>query len=208
MKKEQKNQIGLPQEIHPKQTFLKINYDQSLFIPPEGDTNLNASDFSHKSIQAQPIQPISQNDNLILKSYLIDHMTVEVREKVFEGSNFGSGYETKIALKNHNSYLIGNMEELRLRENEKEVYFGSSPQLDSLIRAIIYIPSLNAYFIVYSDNLYRKDVDDKPPYLYTDQIFNEFPKTEFVLFSEFHQRLFTSDFRGKNLGHQSPDQKN
>ena len=74
---------------------------------------------------------------------------------------------TYLALKNTSSYLIGTHQKgLKMIEENSEVYSGRLPIKDRSLRDVIYIPTENCYLLNHNDQLFRKDIDENPPYLY------------------------------------------
>ena len=53
-------------------------------------------------------------------------------------------------------------------EDGAQLYLENLSTNDRLLCDTIYIPPLNCYFLSLNEKLYRKDIDDKPPYLYLD----------------------------------------
>ena len=80
------------------------------------------------------------------------------------------GNSTHIAVKNEKSFMIGThfLKGIRVIEEESEVYSGKLHVRDASLYDIIYIPPVNSYFLASETKLYRKDIDDKPPYLFID----------------------------------------
>ena len=72
-----------------------------------------------------------------------------------------------VALKNSKSFLIGtNRKGVLLVEDEIQVFRGQLPVFNKPLKGIVYIPTLNSYFLIHDSNLYRKDINNKPPYLF------------------------------------------
>ena len=86
------------------------------------------------------------------------------------------GQVTEVALKSLNSHLIvinGTkppfQTELRLRDDGVEVYSGTLTGNITYLCDIIYLPApFNCYLLAGWHHLYRKDIDDKPPYFFMD----------------------------------------
>ena len=76
---------------------------------------------------------------------------------------------TLLAIKNHNSYMIGSKGKgAKLVENNTEIYSGKLPVEDKWLQDIIYVTHLNSYLIYHNDRLYKKDIDNKPIYLFLE----------------------------------------
>ena len=78
------------------------------------------------------------------------------------------GYQwTHVALKNPNSFLIGTFGMgLKLIEDSIFLYTGKLPPGNQNLFDIIYIPSLKFYLIATLNQLYRKDINGKPPFMF------------------------------------------
>ena len=73
---------------------------------------------------------------------------------------------TYIYMKNPTSYMIGTDEKgIKVIEEGAEIYSGTLPGEEAWLRDIIYISHLNCYLMADESKLYRKDIDEKPPYL-------------------------------------------
>ena len=96
------------------------------------------------------------------------HLSVELSKDCHKEGVIG-GKDTLVALKSTNSYLVGTWGKgIILTENGAEIYSGSLPVEGKSLRDIIYITPLNCYILSHDKKLYRKDIDDKPAYLYMD----------------------------------------
>ena len=74
---------------------------------------------------------------------------------------------THIAMKNHDSFLIGTTwKGIKLVEKNIQSFCGTLSGLYRSIKDIIYLPSLNCYLIACQNSLYRKDIDNRSPFLY------------------------------------------
>ena len=100
---------------------------------------------------------------------------------------------TFIALKNEKSFLVcSSYKGLIVLENEVEVYSGKLPVGVQSTSKIVYAPPPhNCYFIIFETRLYRKNINDKPPY-----VFMHAPRGERfygrLTYSKFLQRLVLS----------------
>ena len=74
---------------------------------------------------------------------------------------------TYLALKNANSYMVASMGTgLKVIENGEVLY---SAKHSGTVFSTIYIAHLNCYLLYHHHaKIYRKDIDDQPPYLYMD----------------------------------------
>ena len=101
------------------------------------------------------------------------------------------GHWSFFAFKNPTSFAIGTSGNgMKVIENSKLIHSVPFPTgvLADLLD-IIYIEQLDCYLLNYNDNIYRKDIDDKPPYLYMD-INSNWRVRKFFRYSKVNQRLF------------------
>ena len=92
------------------------------------------------------------------------NLVKECREKDIIGGNW-----TLVGLKNENSFLIGTSRNgLRLIDNGLDLYSDINRLSDDSLYDIIFISVINCYLIASYEKLYRKNIDDRPPYLYLD----------------------------------------
>ena len=76
------------------------------------------------------------------------------------------GEDTAIGLKGEDSFLIGtDCKGIVLVENGIQLYSGV---IEGYLSEIVYVSPLNSYLFAHFDEIYRKDVDSKPPYLFLD----------------------------------------
>ena len=83
-------------------------------------------------------------------------------------SGLVGGSMTHLALKDHSSYLIGTVfRGLKLIENGAQVYSANLPEENNFFFDIYYVPPpLNYYLLIFKDQIFRKDINHKPPYLF------------------------------------------
>ena len=121
----------------------------------------------------------------------IDKIEISL-EEVFDSKEVGvTKTPSHICFKNQSSFLLGfNSQGYNLIESGNTVYSTSKFPVDGgSFHSPIYIPDLDCYIFsnVYASDskLYRKDIDDKPAYLYYDA------QVSFSLigYSNFYQRL-------------------
>ena len=117
-------------------------------------------------------------------------LRIEELDNHFE-KNFIEGSMTMVAVKNHKSYMIGTMRKgLKLLENNMEVYSARLFYTQAYLRDMIYIEDLDCYLMSYNEKLFRKDIDDQPPYLYLDKICG-YRAGACLRYSKMHRRLIT-----------------
>ena len=95
-------------------------------------------------------------------------LSIHHRESLSDKRLIGGDF-THLALKNPSSYLIITWRKgLKLVEEGSLLYSHSLPVYGALLHDVIYVKPLNCYFIHFNLKLYRKDIDNKPPYIYMD----------------------------------------
>ena len=88
-------------------------------------------------------------------------------EKISDHSDQEPVYNVLIAFKSRKCYAIGtNPQRLMLIENFIKIYSGRFLVDSKEIQDIVYIDHLDCYILNYDYKLYRKDIDNSPPYLY------------------------------------------
>ena len=93
-------------------------------------------------------------------------VNIELVKNYEEKSRIG-GQVTSIALKDHNSILIATLfKGLSVFENDIQVYTGPLPGKQRSLFDTTYYPPLNCYFMASFSQLFRKDINDKPAYLF------------------------------------------
>ena len=104
-------------------------------------------------------------------------------------------YNTFLGLKDRHSFLIGTfLKGMILVENGREIFSGRLPTYES-IRDIIYIPALDCYFLDHGDKLYRKDINDKPAYIFMDLKFGYILGSSFRYSQIYHRLLIAKDYK-------------
>ena len=93
---------------------------------------------------------------------------VKTVKKYRDDKEIVGGSKTHIAFKNNtNNFAVGTFGSgLRLVKNDYQIYCQRLPEKCNVIQDIVYIPCLNCYLLACLDKIYRKDIDDKPPYLW------------------------------------------
>ena len=96
---------------------------------------------------------------------------------------------TVMGVKNDYSYLVGTFTKgLKLIE---DCYIKYSAVLPGVLRDIIYIPDLNSYFLSHSGQLWRKDINDSPPYVFMNVFCGCWTGASFQ-YSTLHKRLIVN----------------
>ena len=79
------------------------------------------------------------------------------------------GDRSHLAIKDHESYLIGTAgERLRVIEDNQVVYCDAFSEYYAPLKDVVYVEHLNCYLLDFNSAIYRKDIDDQPPYFYMD----------------------------------------
>ena len=80
----------------------------------------------------------------------------------------GGGW-TSLAVKSSSSYIIGTWgRSIKVIENLGQVFSGKLPVAGTGLTDVVYIKHLDCYLLDHNNQVFRKDVDDKPPYLFMD----------------------------------------
>ena len=97
-----------------------------------------------------------------------EDLKVVVEELRHHSGVVGSS-KTFIAFKNETSYAIGTFRAgLKVVEVDNEVYSEYFSEDQARLDDIVYIHHLDCYLLKLYGKVYRKDVDENPPYLYMD----------------------------------------
>ena len=153
---------------------MELNRHQEDVLLPDGQPQVE-----------EGFQPIE--DDLKLENV---HLTVE-KVKDFYKMHFIGGTKTLLGMKNSNNFLIATQRRgLILIKDGIQIYIGKLSGGYGDLKDIIYIPSLNCYFLALVEKLYRKDIDDKPGYLFMDVNYG-FRTGGCFRYSDLNQRLIT-----------------
>ena len=118
------------------------------------------------------IQKLKQENTVLLQEFLLNQLKkfkLNVEEiKNHKGHLIGV-QKTFIAMKDKSSYLIGSWRRgLKLIQQNTEVYSEELIEDYQHIRDLVYIDHLDCYIMECNGPLYRKDIDENPPYLWMD----------------------------------------
>ena len=106
-----------------------------------------------------------------------------------DGPNISGLSWTFVAFKNPSSLLFGTYSKgIVLVENGSLLYCKMLGKEAEQVREITYINHLNCYLLKSNYKMYRKDIDEKPPYLYMDISCGFCPGSAFR-YSNFNQRV-------------------
>ena len=159
---------------------------------------LKKSNQSSKGVQISQEGPSYNTERIIIKRNLGQKKgsVPSIRElkpkKSYLGKSLIGGNETQLAMKNHNSYFIGTRKKgFTVIENGYQVNYGMLPVYKAALKDVLYIPCLDCYFMDYNEKLYRKDIDNKPPYPYMDDVVFgcSYRCGGSFIYSEIHQRV-------------------
>ena len=114
--------------------------------------------------------------------------------KDYSDNPYIGGSWTRIAIKNHDSYLIGSKGKgILVIENGKTVYEGAFSSTASDIYNTVYVKDCDCYFLILSGKLYKKSIDSLAPQLWINGGF-EWPgwgQCASLLYSEKTKRIVT-----------------
>ena len=101
------------------------------------------------------------------------NLTVETFKDQNVGNDQNPSFYGNIVMKNPSTYmelfelvLPGHGLRLKVIKNGKEIYSELPPDLCSVICPSVYVDTLDCFFFIQKNNLYRKDIDDQPPRIY------------------------------------------
>ena len=102
------------------------------------------------------------------------------------------GTWTYLAMKSYDSFIIGTKKRgLKVFENGIEVYSEKYVQDNRSLTDLIYIDHLNCYLMDYDNKIYRKDIDNQPPYFFMKCLCGLRIGASFS-YSRLHKRLIVS----------------
>ena len=121
---------------------------------------------SNKATQIQASLGAQLNEDLQLRTSVEGRIKIRVEEIAdHRKEKLIGGWATKIAFKNPNSYLITSNEQgMKLVEENKTLFLGKlpkDPQWVRNVKEVIYVESLNCYFIQMPYKLFRKNIESK-----------------------------------------------
>ena len=114
---------------------------------------------------------------------------VEAIGAIDDWAVIGMAY-TYLALKNPSSYaIVSSWRGLKIVENGVLRYSAIFPQNEGQVTEISYISHLDCYLLNYDRKLYRKDIDENPPYLYIQREGEPVLAWSSFGYSNLHKRL-------------------
>ena len=150
----------------------------------------------NKGVQIE--SPLSQIE--IQPYYTIeDKLDLTIREinNHKDQDNIGNNW-THLAIKNSKNYMVGtNKKGIKVISDGKQIFRGQLPFDDRFhdyisLMDMVYIEHLNCYILDYNGALWRKDVDEKPPYFYYQIDLGRRIGASF-LYSDMHDRLIVAE---------------
>ena len=110
----------------------------------------------------------------------------------FESQIIGKDW-TYVAFKNLNSYAIGTDEQgLKVFQNNVQIYSKSFSAVQKRLDSITYVDHLNCYLLNFNCQIYRKDIDDRPPYFFMDGLNSYLKPATCLNYSRAGKRLIVS----------------
>ena len=174
--KEQENQ-KLRERLAQIESLHWLELPEVKKVTPESQVTL-------KSTGVQTVMPWQppEAQGIHIESYSMNILNQKIRDNIqkarFKVSKFKKipemdgligGDSTFFAQKNENSYMIVTSHKgLIIIEKDEVVYQGLLPNPKALVKDTIYIPPLNCYLIEHNGKVYRKNLDEKDPYIYLD----------------------------------------
>ena len=127
------------------------------------------------SLQQKPTQRIKSNPlslaqtgskNCQDKKPNLDVTLTEIESYGQEMNTF-FGIFTHLAVKDKKSYMVGNDGgKFKIVEDSDQTWYFDPPTHHGLMYDMIYIDHLDCYFFYFYNNIYRKDINDSPPYIF------------------------------------------
>ena len=122
-----------------------------------------------------------------------ENLRIEVQQvRDMSEAEIIGGNTTLLAMKNPTSFLIGTSTKgLKLIEQGAQIYSARFPGHPGALTEIVYIDSLDSYLLAYDSQIYRKDIDYHPPYLFLDHSCGLVPGASFR-YSSLSEKLIIS----------------
>ena len=157
--------------------------------------------------QVKTGQDLSPQENLNKERPNLENLELVVQEvKNLYQEGYVGGNWTHLAIKDPKDYMIGTSTEgVKLVKGNTEIYSGKLPPDDLYLLDITYAPCTNCYFLASRDKLYRKDINNRPPYFYMAVKCGLRPGA-FFSYSHMHKRLIVCK-NGRSIGVINPKTK-
>ena len=157
-----------------KETAVRL-IDEMMVLEPKSKADqievLNKAQFLIKEIEGLCREHVETPTKRDLKMDLrLEDLQVGVeRMKDCSKENVIGGHNSVIGFKNMKSYLIATETKgIILIEDGTQFYQGQLLVEDGELLDISYTPPIKCYLIAHDDAIYRKDINNKPPFLYLD----------------------------------------
>ena len=156
-----------PQEL-PIHNFQEMSSSQLINNPQPVIQGQNTSSAPPRALTEAPITSSSPSTSTSECEAELENLTINVKEiHNFQSEvAFIGKIDNYLALKNESSYLFATFpKRLQLVEDKTLVYSGQV-QGSGLVRDVIYIKHFDCYLLSFNSQLYRKDIDGRPAYLF------------------------------------------
>ena len=147
-------------------------------IPTIELSKIRTSARQEKGIQIYTRKDIPKGHTIIPRCQELNNISVDVRRHLLNLDSAGKRIEeaggrmTLLAMKSPTSYMIvTNQSSLTVIEDCRLIYSkklsdGGLFDTISSLEDLIYIPHQDFYLIIYNEKIYRKDINEKPHYIY------------------------------------------
>ena len=160
--------VGLGKET-PNDAILSTREEDLLFESPNKKGKPQREVYQHHEDNLlslkdnQTRDDSNQNDNRDIEDLELE---IEVIQQTQEEGVFVGDW-THLAMRNQNSYMTLTEEDgMVLVEDGEDIYTGKFPTEEVPPLDIIYIEHFECYLMNFDDKVYRKDINDQPPYVY------------------------------------------
>ena len=168
-------------------TDLQVFGDKALTVVKDLRSSLDELRKEYLEDEDQPEQP--PEEELRLEDLKV---AVEMVKDCCKDESLIGGHPTYLTMKNLNSYLIGTSSKgLKVLEDATVLFSGNLPQDGRDLEDALYYPPLDCYFLATQGMLFRKDIDDKPAYLFME-VKCGWKSGAFLSYSNFGQRLIVN----------------
>ena len=190
------------QKTEKKQTTSSLNFEEiniNAVLSEEANQpktsikchQVNQSQFEHENASS------AVKKSIIVRSYFLSKFTLKIERlerktktkknsKVYFGGNW-----THLAMKSRESYMIGTKTKVLEVVEDNKVIFSEAISSFASLTDMIYIEPMNYYLMDHNTKLYRKNIDDKPPYLFME-IVTGFREGACFQYSRQHDRLIVN----------------
>ena len=180
-----------------EEVIQKVNQDSQIISTQVDEVILGIKDLNATLFDNPLFKNLRERVDLLFEANLnsskvLDREAIEISVNLvdeLEEQGMIGGDSTHFAVKNNDSYMIATeCKALKLIENKILVYSSHLLIDDATLTDIVYVPYLDCYLMDYHHQIYRKDIDEMPPYLYLDVLCGYREGASFR-YSSLHQRL-------------------